>query len=96
MGIVMTLVYEWSPVRVPCRGCEEIGSPTTFLHPVLADIAITSGIVLAQLYNILEFKSLMIVMAVAKVAVLTVQGYGIIMPNEVRLYMEPKKGVPDK
>jgi len=65
-----------------------------FFMPVLADIAITSGIVFAQLYNILEFKSPMIVMAVVIVAVLTVQGYGIIMPNEVRLYMEPKKVCP--
>jgi hypothetical protein len=38
----------------------------------------------------------MIVIAVIVVAILTIQGYGIIMPNEIRVYRELRKDVPDR
>lgn len=96
MGLVMTRVMKGLPPEARTEVVKRLVPLLLFFMPVLAGVAITSGITLAQLYKILDFKFPMIVIAAAIVAVLTVQGYGVIMPNEIRIYRELQKETPDR
>lgn len=67
-----------------------------FLMPALATVAITSGINLAAMMGMLTPASPMMVAAVIIVIVLSVQGFGIIMPTEIRIFLELRKKEPDR
>jgi quinol-cytochrome oxidoreductase complex cytochrome b subunit len=67
-----------------------------FLMPALATAAITSGINLASKMGILTFASPMIIAAVVIVVILSVQGFGIIMPTEIRIFLELRKKEPNR
>ncbi|HUO41918.1 MAG TPA: hypothetical protein VMU35_03005 [Methylomirabilota bacterium] len=67
-----------------------------FLMPALASVAITAGIYLAQWEGVLDFSSPLIIAAIIIVAVLTVQGFGIIMPTEIMIFLELMKNNPDR
>lgn len=96
MGLVMTRVMKGLHPDSRTEVVKRLVPLLLFFMPVLAGVAITSGVTLAQLYNILDFRHSMIVIATAIVAILTIQGYGIIMPNEIRIYRELRKESPDK
>lgn len=95
-GLVLTRVMKGLPPDSRAEVVKRIVPLAIFFVPVLAGVAITSGISLAQRYNILDFKYPMIVIAVVIVAVLVIQGFGIILPSEIRIYRELRKEVPDK
>lgn len=67
----------------------------TFLMPVLATVTITTGIELAQQLAIFSLVNPWIVAAVVIVAILTVQGFGILLPNEIRIFRQLLSEVPD-
>jgi hypothetical protein len=67
-----------------------------FLMPALASVAITAGIYLAQWEGLLNLQSPLIVAAIIIVAILSVQGFGVIMPNEIRIFLELTKENPNK
>jgi hypothetical protein len=67
-----------------------------FLVPALATVAITSGINLASKLGMLTFASPMILAAVVIVIILSVQGFGIIMPTEIRIFLELRKKDPNR
>jgi hypothetical protein len=67
----------------------------TFLMPVLAAVAITSGIQLSQRLDIFSYANPWILAALILVALLTVQGFGVILPNEIRIYRELLSDSPD-
>jgi quinol-cytochrome oxidoreductase complex cytochrome b subunit len=64
--------------------------------PALATAAITSGVNLAAKLGMLTFSSPMIIAAVIIVIILSLQGFGIIMPTEIRIFLELRKKEPDK
>lgn len=66
----------------------------TFLMPVLAAVAITSGIQLAQRMGHSLDNPLMVA-AVVIVSLLTIQGFGILLPNEVRVFRQLLSREPD-
>ncbi len=74
----------------------------TFLMPVLAAVAITSGIELTQWLGYASpsnlFTSLSnpwILATVVIVAILTVQGFGLLLPNEIRVFRQLLSDEPD-
>jgi len=64
--------------------------------PALASVAITAGIYLAQWEGVLDLQSPLIIAAIIIVAILTVQGFGIIMPTEIIIFRELMKKNPNK
>ncbi len=74
----------------------------TFLMPVLAAVAITSGIELTQWLGYASpsnlFASLSnpwILATVVIVAILAVQGFGLLLPNEIRVFQQLLSDEPD-
>ncbi len=67
----------------------------TFLMPVLATVTITSGIQLAQRFGISSLADPWILATVVIVAILTVQGFGLLLPNEIRVLRELLTEAPD-
>jgi hypothetical protein len=95
-GLVLSRVMKGLTPDSRAEFVKRIVPIAVFFVPVLAGVAITSGITLALRYNILDFKYPMIVIAVVVVTVLVIQGFGIILPSEIRIYRELRKEVPDK
>lgn len=60
-----------------------------FLMPAHAAVAITSGITLAQKMNMLTPESPTIVAVIVIVIgiILSVQGFGMILPTEIRVFL---------
>lgn len=62
-----------------------------FLMPAHAAVAITSGITLAQKMNMLTPESPTIVAVIVIGIILSVQGFGMISPTEIRVFLELQK-----
>ncbi len=74
----------------------------TFLMPVLATVTITSGIELTQWLGYATPGNLFaalddpwILAAVVIVAILSVQGFGLLLPNEIRVFRQLVSDNPD-
>ncbi len=67
----------------------------TFFMPVVAAVASTAGISLAMKMGILNFSDPRFIIALVIVAVLTVQGFGVLLPNEIRILRELLLDRPD-
>lgn len=96
MGIVMSRVMKGLEPPARIQVIKKLVPVMLFLMPALATAAITSGITLAQKMNILTFSSPTIVAAVVIVIILSVQGFGMIMPTEIRVFMEVRRKEPDR
>lgn len=66
-----------------------------FVMPTLAAITITAGIYLAMSFGIFILSYVAIIAAGIIVIILLVQGLGIFLPNEVRIYLELGREKPD-
>ncbi len=66
-----------------------------FLMPSLASVTITAGIYLATMAGIFNLHYLAIQLAGLIVIGLVGQGFGIFLPNEVRIVLELRKRTPD-
>ncbi len=66
-----------------------------FLMPALASVTITAGIYLAIMDGIFNLNYLAIQLAGILVLILAVQGFGIFLPNELRIVLELRKERPD-
>ncbi len=66
-----------------------------FLMPALASVAITAGIYLAMMQGIFNLHFLAIQLAGVLVLLLAGQGFGIFLPNELRIVLELRKPRPD-
>jgi len=72
-------------------------TPTTFfIMPSLASTAITAGIYLAESLGTFVLTSPWIIAAGIVVIILTAQGFGIFMPNSMRIFIELAKPNPDR
>jgi hypothetical protein len=67
-----------------------------FFMPSISAVTITSGILLAMKEGIFILSSPVIITVLVIVTILTVQGIGIFLPNELRVYLEIKRGSKDK
>ena len=67
----------------------------TFLMPVLATVTIMSGIELAQRLGMTSLANPWILAAVVIVAILTVQGFGRLLPTEIRVFRQLLSDRPD-
>ena len=96
MGIVMGRVLKGLEPAARTQVIKKLVPLMLFLVPALATVAITSGINLAAKMGILTIASPMIFAAVVIVIILSVQGFGILMPTEIRIFLELRKKEPNK
>jgi hypothetical protein len=96
MGVVMGRILKGLEPQARTQIIKKLVPLMLFLVPALATVAITSGINLASKMGILTFASPMIIAAVVIVVILSVQGFGIIMPTEIRVFLELRKKEPNR
>ena len=96
MGLVMSRVMKGLEPQARTQVIKKLVPVMLFLMPSLASVAITSGINLADRLGLLTLESPTIIAAIVIVIILSVQGFGMIMPTEVRVYLELRKKEPDR
>lgn len=96
MGLVMSRIMKGLTPETRSEVVKRLVPVMLFLMPALASVAITAGIYLAQWEGLLNFQSPLIIATIIIVAILTVQGFGIIMPTEIQIFLELMKSNPDK
>jgi hypothetical protein len=95
MGLVMTRVLGGLEPLARVQVIKRMVPIMLFFMPAIASVAMTAGIYLAIWEGIFILQSPLIIAAIAITAALTIQGIGIILPNEVRIYLELRKESPD-
>lgn len=96
MGIGMSRVLKGVDPGARIQIIKKLVPVMLFLMPALATAAITSGITLAERLHMLDLSSPRIIAAVVIVIILSVQGFGMIMPTEIRVFLEVRKKEPDR
>jgi len=96
MGLVMSRIMKGLTPEARSEVVKRLVPVMLFLMPALASVAITAGIYLAQRESLLNLQSPLIIAAIIIVAILSVQGFGVIMPNEIRIFLELTKENPNK
>ena len=96
MGVVMGRILKGLEPQPRTQVIKKLVPLMLFLVPALATVAITSGVNLASKMGILTVASPMIIATVVIVIILSVQGFGIIMPTEIRIFLELRKKEPNK
>jgi hypothetical protein len=91
MGIVMGRTLKGLEPQARTLVIKKLVPLMLFLMPALATVAITSGMNLPSKLGLLTFASPLILSAVVIVIILSVQGFGIIMPTEIRIFLELRK-----
>jgi hypothetical protein len=66
-----------------------------FLMPSIAAVATTAGYVLASNLGVWKLSNPYIAATIIVVLILLVQGFGILLPNELRVFRELRKDRPD-
>jgi hypothetical protein len=95
MGVIMTRILRSLELPARVEIAKRLTPTTFFIIPSLAAVAITSGIYLAQSLGKFDLSSPWIIAAGVVVLVLTAQGFGVFMPNGVRIFIELAKPKPD-
>jgi hypothetical protein len=95
MGVVMTRIMGSLEVPGRVEVAKRLTPTTFFILPSMAAVAVTSGIYLAQMEGKFDLSSPWIIAAGVLVLILTAQGFGIFMPNGVRIFIELAKLKPD-
>lgn len=102
MGFVLGPVLGGMEVKDRAAVFKRLVPKMTFLVSVLAAVAITSGIELAQRLGYASpsnlFASLAnpwILASVIIVAILTVQGFGLLLPTDIRVFQQLLSDTPD-
>jgi hypothetical protein len=95
MGVVMSRIMRSLEIQQRVEVAKRLTPTTFFILPSLAAVAITSGIYLAQSLGKFDLSSPWIIAAGIVVLILTVQGFGVFMPNGVRIFIELAKLKPD-
>ena len=95
MGLVMSRILRLLEVPQRVEVAKRLTPTTFFIIPSLAATAITSGIYLAQSLGKFDLSSPWILAAGVVVLILTAQGFGVFLPNGVRIFIELGKSKPD-
>lgn len=96
MGLVMGRVLKGLDPMARTMVIKRLVPVMLFLMPALATAAITSGVTMAGKLGMFSSPTWAIAAAVVIVSILTVQGFGIIMPTEARIFLELRKKEPDR
>lgn len=96
MGIVMGRILKGLDPQARTQVIKKLVPLMLFLMPALATAAITSGINLASRLGMLASPSPLIIAAIVIVIILSVQGFGMIMPTEIRIFLELRKKNPNR
>lgn len=95
MGVVMTRIMRSLDIPHRVEIAKRLTPTTFFILPSLAATAITAGIYLAEWEGKFDLSSPWIIASGVVVLVLTAQGFGVFMPNGVRIFIELGKNNPD-
>jgi hypothetical protein len=95
MGVVMSRVMRSLEIPARVEVAKRLTPTTFFMMPSFAATAVTAGIFLAILDGKFDLTSPWIIAALVVVVILTAQGFGIFMPNGVRIFIELAKRKPD-
>jgi len=94
MGVIMGRIL----ASLDIGGRDEVAKRLTpivfFIMPSLAATAFAAGVYLAQSLGVFDLRSPWIIVARAVVIVLSAQGFGIFMPNGMRIFIELAKPNP--
>lgn len=94
MGLVMSRVLRSLAPPARAQFIKKLVPIMLFLMPSLASVAITAGIFVAKHLD-LNFMSMPIIAAGVIVVILSVQGFGLLLPTEIRIFLELRKQNPD-
>jgi hypothetical protein len=94
MGLVMSRVLRGLSPQSRVEIIKKLVPIMLFFMPALASVSITAGIYLAGTLG-LSFFSTPIIIAAVLVLILSIQGFGLILPNEVRIFLELRKPSPN-
>lgn len=94
MGLAMSRVLRGISPQNRAEIIKKLVPIMLFFMPALASVAITSGIYLAGLHGI-DFFSTPIIVTGILVLILAIQGFCLILPNEVRILLELRKASPN-
>lgn len=94
MGLVMSMVMRGLSPQSRAEIIKKLVPMMLFFMPALASVATTGGICLTNLEG-LSFFSTPTIIAVIIVVILSVQCFGLILPNEVRILLELRKANPN-
>jgi hypothetical protein len=95
MGLVMSRVLKGLTPDGRVQVIKKLVPIMLFLMPSLASVAITAGVFMAGSLGI-SLLSPPIVVAGVIVTILSIQGFGILLPTEVRILLELRKEIPDR
>jgi hypothetical protein len=95
MGLVMSRILRLLDLPSRVEVAKRLTPTTFFIIPSLAATAITAGIYLAQVEGKFDLSSPWIIAAGIVVLVLSAQGFGVFLPNGLRIFVELAKVNPD-
>ena len=95
MGVIMTRMMRLMDIPSRVEVAKRLTPTTFFIIPSLAATAITAGIYLAQTLGVFNLHSPWIIAAGMIILILTAQGFGVFLPNGIRIFLELAKSKPD-
>jgi hypothetical protein len=95
-GVVLSRILRSLDIPARVEVAKRLTPTTFFVIPSLAATAITSGIYLAQTEGKFNLADPWIIAAGIVVLVLTAQGFGVFLPNGLRIFLELAKTEPDR
>jgi len=95
MGLVLSRVMIKMSVGARIEFIKRLVPMMLFFMPTIASLAITAGIYLAWYEGIFKLSYPVIVAAGIIVVILVITGFGVFLPNELRILLELRKGSPD-
>jgi hypothetical protein len=95
MGFVLTFVLRSLDPRERADIARSLTPTMLFLMPSIASVAVTSGYFLANQLGLFSLNSPLIISSGIIIIILTIQGFGIFLPNNVRVLIELNKDKPD-
>jgi hypothetical protein len=95
MGLVMTVILRSLEIPGRIEIAKRLTPTTFFIIPSLAATAITSGIYLAQALGKFDLSNPWIMGAGVVVLILIAQGFGVFLPNGIRIFLELAKARPN-
>ncbi len=96
MALILGRVLRSLDIAGRVEVAKRLTPSTFFILPSLAATTITAGIYLAMSLGVFNLSYLWIVAALLIVTILTVQGFVILMPNSMRIFIELAKPDPSK
>lgn len=94
-GLVLSRILRSLEIPARVEVAKRLTPTTFFIIPSLAATAITAGIYLAQAEGKFNLADPWIIAAGVVVVILTAQGFGVFLPNGVRIFLEFAKARPD-